>query len=662
MTQRLFEKGAAVVAFDLIFPEPDRTSPKRYSKSFAESLGIELTPEQRENLVDHDQQLAALWSQVPVVSGNVLTADPREAPPEKRWGIGFAGDDPLPFLPSFQGAVKNIDVLEDAAAGHGFLNAAPGPDGKNRSIMLFARVGDEILPSLTMEALRLAQGAQTYLLKASGASGIESFGRSSGLDSIKNGQFEIPTDANGRFWIHFAGYQPERYISAIDVLDESASAEALAGHIVLIGSSAAGLKDQRATPLDPAAPGVEVHAEALEQILLGFHLTRPGWSDGAELLYILFVGLLLIALIPRLGPLLCASVGSLTVLAVAGGSWWVFIEYHQLFDPFTPCAGVFVVYLTATIIGFVRTELDRNRTRAAFGQYLSPDLVSHLAEHPEELKLGGENRDISILFADIRGFTTFCEGKTPEEITGMLNRFLTPVTADALSEQGTIDKYVGDQIMAFWNAPLPVPDHADRACRAALKMRASLKALNEELEQGAREANSLFKPLRIGIGIGSGPCLVGNMGSDQRFNYSALGDAVNEASRIEGQTKLFGTDILIGEETAERLEGEFALIPLGAVRLVGLTRATKINALIGDDVMARQANFVAWREANQAFLDAFEKGDPQTMKQTLERAKAAAGFKHRALYKPYETFLFDLTHQDKQPAESWTPVLVAQQK
>ena len=230
-----------------------------------------------------------------------------------------------------------------------------------------------------------------------------------------------------------------------------------------------------------------------------------------------------------------------------------------------------------------------------------------------------------------------------------------------MSERGTIDKYVGDQIMAFWNAPLPVPDHADCACRTALKMRASLARLNEDLEKEAREQHTLFSPLRIGVGIGSGECLVGNMGSDQRFNYSALGEAVNEASRIEGQTKLFGVDILIGEETAVRLKTDFAIIPLGAVRLVGFSRASRLCALIGDDETLREKAFVTWREAHATFLRAFETGDPEIMSGALEAAKRSASFKYRDLYKPFETLIYDLK-KDKDRAQEWEAVLVAQKK
>ncbi|MEX2407726.1 MAG: adenylate/guanylate cyclase domain-containing protein, partial [Rhodovibrionaceae bacterium] len=583
LLQRLSDYGAAVVAFDLIFAEPDRTSPAAMADQLEGEIDSPELTEELRRLPDHDQLFSRALSRTTAVTGYVLTTENNGGQPSEKWGTGFAGDSPLPFLTAYRGAVTSLPELVDAAAGNGHLNALPDIDGVIRRVMLLSRLGDKVYPSLSMEALRTVQGASTYLVKSSNASGVESLGASTGVVSMKVGGLEVPTDPEGGYWIHYTGHRPERFVSASEVLAGNAPAELLSGHIVIIGSSAAGLKDQRPTPLDPAAPGVEIHAEALEQMILGISLLRPDWAIGAEFIFILVLGALLILIQPWLGAFYSAMLGAVAMVTAATGSVYAFLAQSLLFDPVIPSLSVLAVFLSAAFVSFLRTEHDRNQIRSAFGHYLAPELVKRLADNPGTLTLGGETRDISILFADIRGFTTICEGLTPAEITTLINRFLTPMSEAVLTHKGTIDKYVGDQIMAFWNAPLDDPEHARNAFQAALDMRQALVELNGERRQEVEEGET-FLPLRMGVGINSGPTLVGNMGSKQRFNYSALGDPVNEASRIEGQTKTYGVDILVSELSlnAANQEGgdagaaRFAALEVDRVRLVGLQRPSRL--------------------------------------------------------------------------------------
>ena len=467
----LFRNGVAVVGLDLIFSEPDRTSPAAMAEQLAGEIDSpELAAELRA-LPDHDAVFAEVIGQTNVVTGYVLTTEENDNRPTEKWGTGFAGDSPLPFLAAYRGAVTPLPLLVEPAAGNGHLNALPDIDGVIRRVMLLSRLGDKVYPALSMEALRAAQGASTYLVKSSNASGVESLGASTGVVSLNVGNFEIPTDFEAGYWIHYTGHTPLRFVSASDVLAGKVPQEKLAGHLVIIGSSAAGLKDQRPTPLDPAAPGVEIHAEALEQIILGITLLRPDWAVGAEFTFILVLGLLMIVIQPRLGAYYSAVFGAVAMGAAVTGSVYAFLYEKMLFDPVIPSLSVFAVFISAAFFSFLRAEHDRNRIKLAFGHYLAPELVKQLADNPNSLTLGGETREISILFADIRGFTTICEGLTPEEITTLINRFLTPMSDAVLNRKGTIDKYVGDQIMAFWNAPLDDPEHARNALQAARSRR-----------------------------------------------------------------------------------------------------------------------------------------------------------------------------------------------
>ena len=330
----------------------------------------------------------------------------------------------------------------------------------------------------------MAQGARTFILKSSGANLEESFGAITGLNNVKIGNFEIPVDSRGRLWVHFTEDTPERRVPAWRTLSPDFDASLVEGQIVFIGTTAAGLKDLRATPLNPAAAGVEVHIQIVEQILLGHYLQRPDWADGAEILYLIVLGLLLVAILPRLGALWSAIVGVAGITGAIAASWFLFTDALWLLDPIYPSFVVLLVYLAGSLLNFLRTEAEKRQVRGAFSQYLSPALVEQLAKNPDQLVLGGEMRDMTLLFCDIRGFTTISETfKTdPQGLTPLINRFLTPMTNLILDRNGTIDKYMGDCIMAFWNAPLDDTEHAPHGCDSAL-------AMFEDLRGGGRRAS-----------------------------------------------------------------------------------------------------------------------------------------------------------------------------
>ena len=612
LVDRLTELGAAVIVFDIVFSETDRTSPQSVLPLWPDTPEVEALRAQLDRIPDHDTILAeAIAKSRVVVTGFALNNDTLIRTPVLKKGYSFGGEDPLRWVRKYRGAVTNLPVLEEAAAGNGSFNLAFERDGIIRRYSTFSRLGDELYPTLGLEALRVVQGGRRgYQIKTAGASGEFSMGERTGIVKVKIKKFVIPTDQRGRMWIHFTRDVPERYIPAWRVFEPDFPREAVEGFILFIGTSAAGLKDQRPTPLNPVAAGVEVHVQALEQIILGWFMERPDWAPGAETLFLAGLGLLLIFLLPWVGALWCAILGGVATLGAFGVSWYAYDTLHMLLDPVYPSIFALLVYLVESLVSFLRTEAEKNQVRGAFGRYMSPALVEQLAENPEQLQLGGEIKDMTLLFCDVRGFTGISElfKGDPQGLTSLINRFLTPTTNDILARHGTIDKYMGDCIMAFWNAPLNDEEHAGHACDSALAMFDSVNELNATLEAEAKAADKRFIPINIGIGLNSGDCCVGNMGSEQRFDYSVLGDDVNLASRLEGQSKTYGVGIVIGENPYRRAEN-YAVIELDLIKVKGKNEAVRIFGLMGAPAMCDEPGFQALSERHAAMLDAYRGQD-----------------------------------------------------
>jgi len=575
MLEALRDQGAAAVAFDVLFAEPDQTSP--------EQILAALPPEQAAALAaafagqpGNDARLAAAIGSSPTVLATVLTGRKGPPPPVKA-GFAVAGDDPAPFVAAFAGSTGNLPVLDAQALGIGALNWIPDRDQVVRRIALVFRVGEQFVPSLAAESLRVAQGASTFILKASNASGEEAFGSATGLNHIKVGDIEFPTDADGAVWLQFRPSNPAAFIPAWTVLEGSNDAGDVAGTIVLVGTSAAGLNDLRATPLDASLPGVEIQAQVLEHILSGRQLTRPDYGPAIELLVVIVVGLALAAVMPRLPALASAMTGVTVVLAIVLGAWLAYRYLHLLLDPSYPALAIALLVAAATLYIYRRVEQQRAQVRLAFSHYVAPAVVDELIANPERLELGGEVKELTILFCDVRNFTSISERLTAHELTQFINGLLTPLTDVILQRRGTIDKYMGDAIMAFWNAPLDDPDHAANACTAAIGMAEGMHALNATWAEEAKAAGRPFAPVSIGIGINSGNCCVGNLGSAQRFDYSAIGDDVNVASRLEGLSKVYGMTIVIGETTADQVAAP--KLELDLIKVKGRTAPSRLYTL-----------------------------------------------------------------------------------
>jgi adenylate cyclase len=615
LVRKLTDLGAAAIAFDIVFAEPDRLSPAVAADTFRD-----LDDESRARLralPSNDQVFADALRRSPSVLGE--SGLPRYVPqPDLKLpttGLATLGGDPRPFLLQFPGLLRNISILEEAAPGRGLFTIRTERDGIVRRVPMIMQAQGELMPSLTFEMLRIVTKSDTILVKSDEA----------GVKSVAVPGFELPTDRNGQLWVHFARHDPARYVSAADVLEGRVGPDIVSRKLIVIGTSAVGLLDVKTTPLDPVMPGVEVHAQALESALSGAVLSQPNYAIGAELLAAILFGVAIIWLAPVLTPLGLLAFGAVIVAIMVAASWYFYAEHRLLFDFTFPLIASTSVYLVLVFNSYFREQAQRRRIRSAFGQYLSPALVEQLAQSPDKLVLGGEERDMTIMFSDVRGFTTISETfkSDPQGLTSLMNRFLTPLTNAILDRKGTIDKYMGDAIMAFWNAPLDDRSHQINACEAALDMIDRIAALNVEREREARETGKPYIPMQVGIGLNTGTCVVGNMGSDLRFDYSVLGDSVNLASRLEGQSKSYGLPIIAGSATARAAQDRFAILELDRITVKGKTEPEVIYAIAGRADVAQSPQFRTLRDLTDEMLSRYRARDWDGAMAAIEQGRRA---------------------------------------
>ncbi|WJR77824.1 adenylate/guanylate cyclase domain-containing protein [Bradyrhizobium sp. NP1] len=639
--------GAVAIAFDVVFSESDRLNPDKAADSMRDL--DETTRERLRALPSNDQILSDAMRRSRVVLGEtglaaVLTELDKDLPFTSFATLGSDAAEAERFLFEFPGLLRNVPVLEKTAAGRGLFTIKTERDGIIRRVPMVLRAQGTTMPSLSLEILRVITATPTVLLKSEKA----------GIKSITVRGLDIPTDKNGQLWVHFAHQDPSLYVSAVDVLDSKVPLDKIKGKLVLIGTSAVGLNDIKTTPVSPAMPGVEVHAQVLESVLTREGLVQPYYASTVEFFAALVIGLLVIIFTPNLGPVRLVLVGGIFASVLVGTSWYFYVHDRLLIDFTYPLMSTTAVYLTLIFSSFVREQAQRRQIRSAFGQYLSPALVEQLAQSPEKLVLGGEEREMTIMFSDVRGFTTISETykHDPQGLTRLMNRFLTPLTNAILARKGTIDKYMGDAIMAFWNAPLDDKEHQINACEAAVDMLERIDELNKLREEEAKEGGHVYIPLNVGVGLNTGTCVVGNMGSDLRFDYSVLGDSVNLASRLEGQSKEYGFPIIVGSKTALAVKDRFAILELDFIMVKGKKEPEVIYAIAGRQDVAQSARFQRLRNLTIEMLSCYRNRDWDGALEAIARGrKSDEGNTLEYLFKLYETRIQAFRHEP--PPADW---------
>jgi adenylate cyclase len=591
---RLHAAGASTIAFDFIFAEPDRLSPNHLIKDaqLRAALGVE-EGAPVPVLPDNDVLFADAMRRGFVVIGFGGSSVPGPAPPVKA-GFAYTGEDPAAYAIRLSGGAHVLPGLADAAAGIGSVTLSEELSlGVVRRMPLIWTDGERLYPSLVTEALRVAQGAQTYVVHAEPATG--------GIQSVRVGAYEVPTEPTGELNMHHTPPRSDRYISAADIFDNARLSELaprIEGRIVLIGTSATGLFDIRKTA---------IHAQALEQIINGQFLLRHDWTRGLELLGLVVAGLIISATTLYSGARMALLFGAVVGGLIVFGAWDALSRYHVLIDPSFPLGGGMIVWFVATALRYLTADRERREIRGAFSRYVHPTVLKDIERNRRDVRLGGENCELTVMFTDVRNFTQLSERIEPEEVVTFLNTLLGRLGAEIANEAGVIDKFIGDSVMAFWNAPLRQEGHTRRACAAALRMRAAMQEMNASGGFGLPEEVVRGSVIEIGIGINTGPACVGNVGSAERFNYSAIGDAVNVAARAEAACKDVGYDLVVAASTAETVP-DFAFVEAGRVRLKGKAEPVALMLLVGGAEVKASPQFEEFSQRYRLLIEALRDG------------------------------------------------------
>jgi len=592
LVERLGKLGAAAVVVDILFAEPDRYSPMRLAEDpvFAELLG----DTDSFSKLDNDRRFADVISNLPVVFGVAVAADPVFDQQSSKAGFIEIGERPSEGLFQVPAWTGLAPPLGEHISGVGGINVSPRlGSGVVRQVPLVWNGPTGIMPSLSIEALRVAlQEPNIFLEGAMDEPGI--------ILSLGVGPYNVPTTENGEIWVRFRRDHRDLYISALELLkdqEEDVLRAEIEGRIILVGTSAAGLLDIRETPLGDSVPGVSIHAQIIEQILLGEVLRRSDITAAMELIAFVALGLILISVISISGAvlsLLSGGIGSACVLAV---SWWAFQSNSLLFDATFPLFGGLTVFGALASFQFIVADKEKRAIRASLSHYVAPDVLNEIEESGYDLELGGEIQQVTVMFADIRDFTPISESMPPTQLVTLLNDLFMVLGSEILAEKGTIDKFIGDSIMAFWNAPVPIDDHPCRAAMAALRMRGALAQFNKSQIVASRA------PISIAIGCAMGDACVGNIGSRERFNYTVIGDVVNIAARIESVCRRVAYDIVVSEAIRAAAGGELATLEAGTVSLKGKSTKAQISVVVGDRADAERCEFIKLFEAHKVLID-----------------------------------------------------------
>jgi len=582
VTQMADHYQAQTVAFDVLFAEPDNSSGYATLKQLA---GAELkdVPQFSQQLqalkskLDFDGRLAAALAGRPVVLGynlsNEAEAIAKGALPKPVFTSADLGGRRLDVT-HWKAYGGNLSALQQAAPAAGFFNPLLDSDGLVRAVPLIAQVGDNFYESLALASARMALGAKRMkpiFLQQDAVLSDQQLRDYGALESIaldtKPRPLFIPVERQLTTLVTYRGSGGVRggafrYVSAVDVLKGRLPVNDLDGRILLVGTTVPGLYDLRATPVSPNYPGVEMHANIIASILDGDFKQRPEFALGFNLVQIAVVGLLLGLLLPLLAPVWAIILSSVAAAGVAGFNFWLYNSAGLVLPMATALLLILALFIGNLGWGYLFEYRNRRAIVNLFGEYVAPELVAEMAAHPSSYHMDGESRELTVMFSDVRGFTTISEGLAPNVLREYINAYLTAMSEDIRGNRGTLDKYIGDAVMAFWGAPMDVPDHAARAVATALKMQQTVVSLNQEF------VKRQWPPLKIGIGVNTGTMRVGDMGSKIRRAYTVMGDAVNLSSRLESITKVYGVGILVGQATCTAAP-QFAYRELDSVRVKG---------------------------------------------------------------------------------------------
>jgi adenylate cyclase len=645
-----YQYSVAALGFDMVFAEPDTSSGLDVLKQLAQrdlsgNPAFQAAFRQIAPRLDYDARFARALAERPVSLGFYFIpagfgdAKSGVLPPASLPLTAFA---PLhPGLPPATGFGANLAVFQNAAQGAGFFNMRADADGTARQMRLVAPYGNGYYQALSAATLGVAFGGDPLV---AGVEETRLLGRRYAAPWVEIGGIRVALSVDGSVHVPYRAGSPFRYISAAQVLAGKVPLEQLENRIVLLGSTAPGLSDLRVTPFSNAFPGVEIHAHLISGMLDGTTRSTPPWAADAVLIAVLLLGGLLTLVLLRFGPIigLVASMALLGLLLAAYAAAWSRFWVVPMAAPMLTVIGL---YAFNTAYGFFAETRTKHQMTKLFGQYVPPELAAEMSRNPAHYTMEGQSRDMTVLFSDIRGFTNFSEKLPPAELAEVLNAYLSTMTRIVQQQRGTIDKYIGDAIMAFWNAPVDLADHASRAVQTALDMQGALSQLNREF------AARGWPEVRIGIGVNTGRMSVGNMGSEFRMSYTVMGDAVNLGSRLEGITKQYGVGILVTQPTVDA-DPVHAFMKIDEVRVKGKETPVAIYEPLGSKT--------GLDEAVKKVAADFEAAFSHYQAQDWDAAEATLrGLNARAPRPLYDVYLERIAHfREAPPVHDWDGVYV----
>lgn len=647
LLEKIRQAGALAVGMDVVLAEQDRTSPALLRSQIKKELMVDVSFQGLPPaLEDNDVLLASVLAGKPYVLGFYFSFSRAEADQQKQAGECFIKPaqvsvlsepgalTPDQALHSAFGAVCPLPVLAQSATATGFFNATPDADGILRRVALLINYNGELHPSLALSTLMQATGETGVLLKLG----------SQGTESMRYGGAVIPVDRAGQMLVNYrggGGVFP--YISAVDILDGKVAPEALNGKIAFIGTSAAGLKDLRATPFTPVYPGVETHATILDNILTQDFISIPDYAPAVELAATLLAGITITLLV-----VWARAIWIVVPLVAMGFGMWEGTSYllstqRIYISPLYSYLILAANFALLTLMKFWREEKQKKFIHGAFSHYLAPAVIKQIYDSPESLSLQGQEKEVTVMFSDVRGFTTMSEKLTPTQVTDLLHDYLTPMTRVITQNMGTLDKFIGDAIMAFWNAPLDVAEHQKKAVDSALQMFEHLETLNK----GFMEKFGLT--IKIGVGLHCGRVRVGNMGSADLFDYTLIGDNVNLTSRLESLTKYYGQTLLVSEAMRDACGDAYSYLEMDSVRVKGKHEPITIFTAMTHEQAAGRADEIARHNSALALYKAMRFAEAEDAFKELKEFTGNA-----ALYDMYAERCQTLL--DHPPAEGWDGV------
>jgi len=649
--------GIGVIGFDIVFAEVDQSSPHKVLNDF--NIKVKDIP-------NYDHIFNNVVSQTPTVLGYQFELENKKYIKKEDLNIPALiieknkthGED---MLINAKGTILNHIELQDSAYTSGFFNNIPDDSGIVRSVPMVIRYDDQIYPSLALEIIRVSSGINKVFVNYSEL----------GVENIQIGDFKIPTDRHGRLVVNYRGpTKTFHYISALDIYNGTFDPEQIEGKVAIIGTSAAGLNDLRAMPFESVYPGVEVHANAIDNILTGDFLSRPNWVDGANVIIIFLIAILAIFLVTFtpfwFNPIVLFSLIGLILVA----SFQALFEYGIIINTFLPLITVILAILVATFLDYMFEVKNETLIKKKFASKVSKDVMESLLENPDNDSFSAVSKEITVFFSDVRGFTNISESMPSAKILiEFLNEYMDPMTDIIIKEQGTVDKFIGDAIMAYWNAPGDVPDHADKALIATLKQLHAIKNLNSKLRLDSRFKDVVQMSdeqgvpiIDIGIGLNTGVAIAGEMGSSQRSDYTVIGDPINLGARLESLCKYYGSKCNISNFTRFQLTGHYIFRYLDLVLVKGKSEPVQIWQVIDFDNDDEEKLFDVTREEldDELFtyhraLDMYQNG---SFEDALEIFNELENRENKTNTQIYKIYIDRCEHYIEFPPENFNGVFV----